>query len=49
MTKTMPIRPLTHPRFKYTPAANTNVALTFQKYSRLLKIAAIRAANGGSK
>ena len=42
MTKTMPIRPL-------TPAANTNVALTFQKYSRLLKIAAIRAANGGSK
>tara|TARA_R110000803_G_scaffold44737_1_gene94620 strand:+ start:201 stop:356 length:156 start_codon:yes stop_codon:yes gene_type:complete len=44
MTKTLPIRSFTHPRFHYVPAANTDIRVTFKKYARLLKIAAIRAA-----
>ena len=42
---TMPIRPLTDPRKRYTPAANTDIRKTLKKFSRLARIQALRQAN----
>jgi hypothetical protein len=37
MTKTLPTRPLSDPKFRYVPAALTNIRRTFRK-ARLLNI-----------
>lgn len=40
--KTIPARPLTDPRKRYVPAANTDIRKTFEKFARLARIQAIR-------
>jgi len=37
---TMPTRPLTDPRKRYTPAANTDIRKTFEKFQRLARMQA---------
>jgi hypothetical protein len=35
---TMPTRPVTHPKFRYTPANLTNVARTWRKFTLLARL-----------
>lgn len=44
MKTTTPMRPLTDPRFKYVPAALTDVRRTFRKARLLIRI---QKARGG--
>jgi hypothetical protein len=39
---TMPTRNVTDPKFRYTPAAKTNVARTWRKFALLLRIQGAR-------
>ena len=46
---TMPTRPLTDQRKRYTPAANTDIRKTFEKFSRLARIQALRETNASDQ
>lgn len=39
---TMPTRNVTNPKFRYTPAKETNVARTWRKFALLLRIQGAR-------
>lgn len=39
---TMPTRPLTDPRKRYTPASNTDIRRTFAVFQRLARIQALK-------